>query len=145
MLKVSKLKERYLKIAKEDGINEQELKSIEYVLGLTLPEDFKKISQFFSGGCLGTVENYSFIQGKWNNIVDETKRLRETVKLPSKFIVLAEPPESLIVMDVESKPSIIWCDSIDVYSLENKSYIRNPDIWENYMDFFEELLSDEES
>ena len=65
MLKVSKLKERYLKIAKEDGINEQELKSIEYVLGLTLPEDFKKISQFFSGGCLGTVENYSFIQGKW--------------------------------------------------------------------------------
>ena len=40
MLKVSKLKERYLKIAKEDGINEQELKSIEYVLGLTLPEDF---------------------------------------------------------------------------------------------------------
>lgn len=145
MLKFLKLKERYLKIADKDGINEQEFENIEYALDITLPDDFKKISGFFGGGCLGSVENYSFAHGKWNNIIDETKRLRETVKLPHRFVVLAEPPESLILMDVESKPSVIWCDSADIYNLESKSYIRDPDTWENYSDFFSELLSDEES
>lgn len=145
MSQISELKERYLKVAENEGIDEQELRNIEYALSLTLPDDFKKISHFFAGGCLGVVENYSFIQGKWDNIIDETKRLRETVKLPSEFVVLAEPPESLIVMDVRSKPSIIWCDSVDIYNLRTKLYTGSPDMWENYSDFFSELLADEES
>lgn len=145
MLDILKLKKRYLKFAEEDGIEEQEIENVEHILGLTLPNDFKEISRFFCGGCLGIVENYRFTQGKWNNIIDETKRLREEVNLPLKFVVLAEPSESLIVMDVEDKPSIIWCDSIDVYNLGTKSYARSPDTWENYSDFFSELLSDEES
>ena len=37
MLEVSEVEERYLKIAKRDGINEQEVKNIEHVLGITLP------------------------------------------------------------------------------------------------------------
>lgn len=145
MLEVSEVEERYLKIAKRDGINEQEIKNIEHILGITLPNDFKEISQFFSGGCLGVIDNYSFIRGKWDNIIDKTIRLRETVKLPCQFVVLAEPPESLVVMDVEKTPSVIWCNAVEADKLGKKSYISNSDIWENYSDFFSELLSDEEN
>lgn len=63
MLEVSKLRERYLKIAESDGISVQELENIEYALEITLPENFKQISQIFDGECLGGVENYSFAQG----------------------------------------------------------------------------------
>lgn len=145
MLEISKLEERYLRVAERDGIDEEELKNIEHTLNIILPEDFKQISRFFCGGCLGVVENYSFIQGEWDNIIDETNKLRERVNLPHQFVVLAEPPESLLLMDVTSKPSIIWCDATDVYNLNTKSYIRNPDTWESYSDFFGELVSDEES
>lgn len=145
MPEISKLRERYLEIAEPDGISVQELENIEYTLGVTLPDDFKQISQFFGGECLGAVENYSFVQGAWDNITDETKRLREAVKLPFRFVVLAEPPESVIVMDVEDKPSVIWCDLTDIYHLETKAYTGNPDVWESYSDFFAALLSDEES
>lgn len=145
MLDILELRKRYLRIEKEDGIGAQGLKTIEYALGLTLPDDFKQISGFFSGGCLGAVEHHSLTQGAWSNIIDETKRIREAVGLPSRFVVLAEPPESVIVMDTESKPSVIWCDVADIYHLETRAYTGTPDTWENYSDFFSELLSDEES
>lgn len=138
------LKKKYLNLAKEYGINSQEIENIENILEVTLPDDFKQISRFFSGGCLGVVDQYSFNQGNWNNIIDETKRLRATVNLSQNFIVLAEPPESIIVMNLENKPSIIWCNSTDIYNLDTKSYTSNPTVWRDYSDFFSTLLSDEE-
>lgn len=65
--------------------------------------------------------------------------------MPKNFIVLAEPPESIILMDVEHKPSIIWCDAFDIYNLETKKYTNKPCIWEDYSDFLGELISDEEN
>lgn len=144
MLDIMELKKRYLNLAKEYGINSQEIENIENILEVTLPDDFKQISRFFSGGCLGVVDHYSFNQGNWNNIIDETKRLRATVNLSQNFIVLAEPPESIIVMNLENKPSIIWCNSTDIYNLDTKSYTSNPTVWRDYSDFFSTLLSDEE-
>lgn len=144
MRDIMELKKIYFKLAKEDGIDNQEIENIENILEITLPDDFKEISRFFNGGCLGIVDNYSFSQGEWNNIIDETKRLRAAVNLPQKFIVLAEPPESIIVMNVEDIPSIIWCDATDIHNLETKSYMSNPTIWRNYSDFFGDMLSDEE-
>lgn len=138
------LKKRYLELKKENGVDNQAIERIEKNLGITLPNDFKEISLFYNGGSLGAVDNYSFDQGKWDNIIDETKRLRAIVNLPKKFIVLAEPPESIIVMNTEDEPSIIWCDSTDIYNLKTKSYVGNPDAWSDYSDFFDELLLDEE-
>lgn len=144
MLDVERLKTRYLKIRKKDGIKKQDLAYIEDVLEVKLPEDFKKISTFYNGGCLSIIDHYCFKEGKANNIIEETRRLRAAVNLPKHFIVLAEPSESLIVMDVLHKPSIIWCDAFEVYNLENQSYDIAPDVWEDYSDFFSELLSVEE-
>lgn len=144
MTDIMELKKRYLKLANDKGIDDQEIEDIEEILQITLPDEFKEICRFFNGGCLGIIDNYSFKQGNWNNIIDETTRLRVEVNLPPRFIVLAEPPESIIVMNVEETPSIIWCDATDIYNLETKSYTSNPTIWRDYSDFFGEMLSDEE-
>lgn len=129
----------------KNGINSIVLKNIENTLDISLPNDFKEISKFFNGGDLGAIYNYSFEQGNQDNIIDETIKLRETISLPKNFIVLAEPPESIILMDVEHKPSIIWCDAFDIYNLETKKYTNKPCIWEDYSDFLGELISDEEN
>lgn len=64
--------------------------------------------------------------------------------MPSRFIVLAEPPESLIVMDTENTPSIIWCDATDAERIADMSFISEPETWDNYLEFFIKLLEDEE-
>lgn len=135
MIDIAELKRRYLEVGKENGISKKDIKHIENILELILPDDFKNISKFFNGGCLGVIDNYCFRQGKANNIIEETRRLRNTINLPKQFIVLAEPPESIIVMDVVHKPSIIWCDATDIYNLKNKSFINKPDVWQDYSDF----------
>lgn len=79
------------------------------------------------------------------NIIDETIRLKETVNLSRRFIVLAEPPESLIVLDTENNPAVIWFDALDISRIEEKSFITKPDEWDSYADYFEELLEEEEN
>ena len=47
-----------------------------------------------------------------------------------------EPPESLIVLNVKSHPSVIWCDSIGVDHLRAGLYETPPNTWNDYKDFF---------
>ncbi len=145
MLEITDLKRRFLNLMKQDGINEIQLEEIEKTLNIVLPKDFKEIASFFSGGSFGIIDNYNFAKTcEGGNIADETLRLREAINLPANFIVLSEPPESLIVMDLKEKPSIIWCDANDASNLEHKSFCNEPNVWEDYSEYFNELLSDEE-
>lgn len=110
------------------------------VFNLELPKTFCEISTFFSGGYLGEISNYSFANvGNGINIIDETIRLRESVKLPARFVALAETPESIIVMDTINRPSVIWFDAVEISELENKSFTSKPDEWMTYADYFKEL------
>lgn len=139
------LKERYERLYSDKGIDHEQLDSIKQLLNVTLPTDFSEIAMFFSGGYLGGISNYSFLAcDKSTNIIHETLRLREVIKLPERFIVLAEPPESLVVMDTSATPSIIWLDAIEVSKLENKSFEVQPDEWATYLEYFSELLEEEE-
>ncbi|ENQ3104991.1 SMI1/KNR4 family protein [Bacillus cereus] len=124
---------------------DEDLVKIEEKLNIKLPEDFCEIATFFSGGYLGGISNYSFSNVDNSlNIIDETIRLREVVHLPSRFIVLAEPPESLIVMDTLNNPAIIWFDGVGISGLEKNSFTSKPDEWRTYADYFEELLEEEQ-
>ncbi len=76
--------------------------------------------------------------------MNETLRLRSAIDLPHRFIVLAQPSESLIVLDVESE-GVIWCDNYDVPRLDDSSkMLGTPDTWPRYAEFFEFLLDEEE-
>ncbi|MDE5780456.1 MAG: SMI1/KNR4 family protein [Lachnospiraceae bacterium] len=114
MKSLSELKMKYLEMFSEDALNQDELNTIEKRLGVTLPDDFKEISKYFSGGSVGIIEFYDFKDNNEINIIAETLRLRESIQLSEQYIVLAEPPESIVVMDIKNVPAIIWCDSIDI-------------------------------
>ena len=145
MPSIEELSHRYKEIYQIDSVDELILNNIESTLTLDLPNDFRKITSFYSGGLFGGISNFAIaLEGICPNIVDETIRLRNTIKLPLRFVVLAEPPESLIVMDTENIPAVIWCDATDAERLHNMSFISVPQTWDTYLEYFAGLLEDEE-
>ncbi|WP_346397695.1 SMI1/KNR4 family protein [Pseudomonas syringae] len=111
---IESLKEKYKAYYDLDSGSKETLESIEKELAIKLPLDFKQIAMFYNGGLLGGISHHA-ISSDTNplNIVDETLRLRKSINLADDYIVLAEPAESIIVLDVSSVPAVIWCDAID--------------------------------
>lgn len=145
MPSIQELEKRYTQLYPSDGVDESVLKKVESILKLKIPGDFCQIANFYSGGLLGGISSFAVAtQDITPNIVEETIRLRNAINLPSRFIVLAEPPESLIVMDTENTPSIIWCDATDAERIAYMSFVSEPETWDNYLEFFIKLLEDEE-
>ena len=126
---------------------EGELNRAEDLLDVKFPNDFREISKFYNGGMLGGISHNAIAAGgPASNITDETKRLREAAGLPHRFVVLAEPPVSLIVMNsspVKESPTVIWCDATDVSRLGAAESLHNPQTWRSYTDFFRFLLDAE--
>jgi len=143
-MNMNELRAIYERLTHVNCIDKDTLNEIQTTLNVRLPEDFCEITAFFGGGLLGGISNHSFSNLDSPNIIDETIRLRDSINLPSQFIVLAESDESLIVMDTQSIPSIIWCDAVEVSKLKNKTFISKPDEWNTYTEFFSQLLKDEE-
>lgn len=110
---------------------------------LQLPEDFKEIALFYSGELIGGLSLFSYDKDT-PNIIEETLRLRQEIQFPQAFLFLAEPAESIIVLDTVNTPCIIWCDSIDVHQLHDRSFQSAPDTWNTFSDFFDYLLIQEQ-
>jgi hypothetical protein len=145
MENIQELRQRYTKFYDSDGIDEHTLNEIEDTLNVKLPDDFRKIATFYTGGLLGGISIFAVTNKNISpNIVGETLRLRDAVDLPLRYVVLAEPPASLIVMDTENTHSILWCDATDVVRLNDRSFISSPQTWGSFSEFFTTLLEDEE-
>lgn len=143
MRSIIEIKKMYEKFFTADGISKNEITKKEEELGITLPNDFKEITSFFSGGSIGPIEIYDFCYENELNIWKETERIRKAVDLELECIVLAEPPESIIIMHTEKKPAIIWCDASDIYNIKTGKFDVEPEIWENFSDFFYDILMEE--
>ncbi|MDC3742585.1 SMI1/KNR4 family protein [Pseudomonas syringae pv. syringae] len=146
MFNIESLKEKYKAYYDLDSGSKETLESIEKELAIKLPLDFKQIAMFYNGGLLGGISHHA-ISSDTNplNIVDETLRLRKSINLADDYIVLAEPAESIIVLDVSSVPAVIWCDAIDAENINTKKFSTPPDSWDSYASFFFYLLDREES
>ncbi|SDD97942.1 hypothetical protein SAMN04488126_102214 [Bhargavaea beijingensis] len=108
---------------------------IEKTLGIRLPETFRDICVFYSSGFLGGISHFAIPGDCEPYIKGETLRLRGSIGLPSRFIVLAEPLESLIVLDTAETQ----CGELGRLSARFPADAR-----ERYGAFFEELLAEEE-
>lgn len=117
---------------------------IEQRLGVRLPDDFKELGQFFSGGSLGVLEFFDFKKSNALNIIDERIRLRKEMQLPIRYIFLAEPPEGIVLLDVYSSPSIIWCDANDISHINEEDFVNHADTWECFNELIWEMLAEEE-
>ncbi|WP_045521070.1 SMI1/KNR4 family protein [Neobacillus niacini] len=142
-MKIRELMERYENLYSLEGLNDKQINVIETSLEIKLPNDFKQICSFYSGELIGNISIFAF-DGNSPNIIDETLSLRDAINLPLNFIVLAEPPASLILMDIEKKPSVLWCDSNDVQRIHNHSFVSSPDYWDTFSDFFLSRTIDDE-
>jgi hypothetical protein len=143
------LHSRYAAWFGEEPADPEACDAIEQALGLVLPLDLRGISSFYCGGLLGGISHNAISErGPADNVVDETLRLRASVGLPHEFIVLAEPPESLIVLRATADPAVdnpvIWCSSVDVTRLAGMQLVADYDEWPSYSAFFGYLLDLEE-
>jgi hypothetical protein len=144
------MRERYISFFGKETASDGAVDAIESALNLLLPDDLKEIGTFYRGGILGGKSHNALEpNGPATNVVDETLRLRAATKLPHRFVVLAEPANSLIVLDTESRatgaPAVIWCDANDAVRLDDVSAMATPpETWPSYSAFFECLLDEEE-
>ncbi len=76
------------------------------------------------------------------NVIAETQRLRRGIDLPGQFLVLGEPPASLLLLDCVSG-QVIWCDAIDAERVGKTPLLTPPDIWKSYGHFLAYLLEEE--
>lgn len=142
---MEELKKRYEALYGHEHPSGNAVSELESRLGIQLPEDFKCIVGFFSGGYVGGKSLNTVERGDATNIGDETERLRTAINLPMNMVVLAEPASSLIVMECESgNGKVIWVDATDAPNLSDQNNLHSPETWENYTSFFEELLAEEE-
>lgn len=143
MTRLQQQQESYSSFCGLHPVAAAEMDEIERMLGLRLPVDFKEITRFYSGDLLGTTEHHHIsASGSENTIVAETLRIRKAVGLPTRFVVIAEPPESVIVMDA-SNSEVIWCDACDIHNLAAGNKLHKPIVWQSYSDFFDSLLEEE--
>jgi len=75
---------------------------------------------------------------------ETTIRLRQAIDLDESFVVLAEPPASIIVLKTRPVPKVIWCDATDAENLNDGNFNTTPDTWASYGDFFNFLLDRED-
>lgn len=144
---LDELRSRYIELLGEEPTNAGVLDQIESQLNMRLPSDFHNIASFYSGGTVGGISHHAIAaEGPATNVVKETIRLREKAGIPHSMLVLAESPESLIVLATghsNTQPAVIWLDSSDVSSLHNVGTLHNPQVWNSYAEFFEFLLDRE--
>lgn len=143
MSNIQSIKKRYDLLFTDDMITPQVAAKIEQQLQLQLPDDFKEIASFYNGGLLGGISIFSY-NDHHPNLIEETLRLRKDIQLSHSLLFLAEPAGSMIVLDTAQTPAVIWCDSIDVHQLHDRSFQIAPDTWNTFSDFFEYLLTQEE-
>lgn len=147
MTAIGDLKTRYVDFFGIEPAEIGELDRIESALGVVLPVDFKQISAFYSGGLTGGISHHAIAAGgSANNVVDETIRIRSAVELPKRFIVLAEPAESIVLLNTnndENINAVIWCDAVDIRNVGNSEFSTPPQVWRTYAEFFDYLLGEE--
>lgn len=140
---IARLRQRYVACFGEEPAPVGAIAALESSLDVELPRDLREIAEFYSGGLLGGVSHNAFVVGAAENIVEETIRLRAVAVLPHRYLVLAEPAESLIVLDTASG-AVVWCDNFDAARLNNvNTMLGAPDLWPSYAAFFEHLLDEE--
>ena len=141
---MEQLRKRYGALDPVEGTSEMDLENVERQLDVKLPDDFKEIARFYSGGLLDGISHFPITDETEPNITGETLKLRQQTGLPHKYVVLAEPPSSLIVMDTAGPPAVLWVDATDAEYLGKRALATPPDQWTTYREFFEALLDEEE-
>jgi len=138
---IEDLRKRLESLSGIHKLHADDVSLLENKLDLVLPNDFKRVSVVCDGAWIGLYDVKT--DSPAFSILTETLRLREAIKLPTNFVVLAEPAGSLIILDCNTG-KVIWLDDIDALNLTDIPNLHNPDVWNDYITFFSDWLKDAE-
>jgi hypothetical protein len=147
---LSGLIERYLRLFPAEPVPPEEIRAVEEGLGVILPSDMKRICSVFSGGSdIGNIEQFKIaLEGPFSNIGRATLEVRHAIGLPTRFVILVELDESVVVLETqpnqETPTPVYWLSSIEIESLITGEPLIDVDIYPSYADYFEAQLVDEE-
>lgn len=143
-LNCEKLQSEYEKFYPKHSVANETIEKIERSLYVSLPDDLKEISSFYSGGMLGGIPHFEISDtSQADNITEKTMGWRASIFLPHNFIAIAEPPSSVIVLD-SLKNKVLWLSSTDAARLNTKeNFLSDFDCFDSYKDFFTFLLRQE--
>jgi hypothetical protein len=145
MVDIESLRKRYVALNGTRPTPASALSKMEALAGLPLPPDFRAIAAFFDGDGLYVMPMFSFNDAvSAVNPVDETARLRASIGLPDNWLVLGEPPASLLIMDCAAHGRVVWLDAVDASRIGSGRFMGKPDVWDSFSDFFAAMLDEEE-
>lgn len=141
--------ERYTKLYPREFLSHEASNGIQNLLRITFPSEVASLLEFYGGGCLGGIEHYSFSLKDEFNVVSKTLQLRDKIGLPLKYMALAEPfGSTLIVLDGGSQSptfgKVYWLDAGQIYELIDNQLLCASNEWEDYGEFFRFMLEAEE-
>jgi hypothetical protein len=146
VIDIETLKNRYVALNGARPIPDSVFAAVTSDLGLQLPPDFLEIGKFFDGSGINVIALHSLAgNAPTMNPIHETLRLRKAIGLPPNWVVLGEPPESLLLMDCVAGGKVIWIDAIDAKRIASQSFATQPTTWDSFGEFFEYLLDEEEA
>jgi hypothetical protein len=140
------LRKRYVRLYGEHPAVPAHLSEIEARLGLTLPQDLRRIAEFFDGYGFDTLPLYSLTtENRSWTVLYHTLQLRSAVALPQHFVALAEQPESIIVMNCAEGGRVLWIDGAYARGLATNAPLDKHEEWPSFVEFFAYLLDEEEA
>jgi hypothetical protein len=144
--KLSILIRRAKKLKLAPKLDLEEILLVEQALNIIFPDDFKEISSEYNYEYISAFEMYNFSLSDEYSVKGGTIKWRNSISLPSDYLVLGENGSSAIIMKIENNNStIIWCALEDVFNLcDGKPMEYNPTIFPSFTDFFEFLIDEEE-
>jgi hypothetical protein len=145
MAHIADLRDLYVTIYGLRPASASLLNEMESKLGVLLPAEFREICQFYDGSGLHAIPMLSLgNNAPKENPLLETLRYRRAASLPATYLALAEPPESLIIMECSGSGKVLWIDAIDAERIASMDFARAPDVWASFSDFFQYLLEEAE-
>ena len=137
------LSEEYARLLNPRGVSDEVLSQTERDLGLRLPDGVRRVAGFFAGDLLGGVSHKAWDPADPDSAVSATVRLRAAIALPERFVVLAEQPESFIVLDTHSG-RVVWAHDYDAMNLATGHELSvDTDLFSDYESFIEFLIDQE--
>lgn len=143
--------ERYLTLFPKDrGVDSQELRKIEKILEVNFPQDFKKITMFYSGGNIGGLSLFNFNANFEDDysIVFKNLSYRKKINLPKNFLVLYDEYGFILLNTEKAKNGVgevLDIAPTDIFNLTNGKLLQSKHkIYKSFTDFFGYLLDQEE-
>jgi hypothetical protein len=144
MIDIAQLRALYVQLNGSRPADQQFIDRITKELEITLPHDFVAGSEFFDGSGVAVLALHPISPSIATNILSETIRLRISINLPKQFLVLGEPPGSLLTLNCVTG-EVVWCDASEVTNLREFERVRSPQIWGTYREFLYSVLQDEKN